>query len=298
MTKPFRAFAAAKVNLSLRVHGRRPDGYHELSSLVAFADVGDTLELVPSNAFELIVTGPTASRIDGPNLIERAAKHLVADHPDIGPGRVILQKFLPVGAGIGGGSADAAAYLRALRADNTGVSDRIDWDAVAMSLGADVPVCLAGQVCWMTGIGERVVPIGHAPSALPAVLVNPGLPVATAEVFRILDAAPISDDRVPECPEQVPSGPTGFVAFLHTLDNDLESAAVSVAPDIVAARTALEATDGCRLVRMSGSGATYFGLYDTVQQSIAARDSVRAAHPKWWVEATVLGNALQDPGAV
>ncbi len=284
MSGVVRTFAPAKINLSLHVHGRRDDGYHELTSLVVFADVGDHLTLSPSMHFSLNVSGPSAGQIDGPNLIATAAERLRARVPSFEPGTISLHKSLPVGAGVGGGSSDAAAYLRAARAANPAHASQIDWPELALSLGADVPVCLYGKTTWMCGIGERLRPLATPLAPMHAVLANPGSSVSTAKVFRALDAGPLKDTTFSR---------DAFINLEH-LSNDLEAPALRVAPDIELVRQALEATQGVRLVRMSGSGATFFGIYDDRNAAEVAAHSIKRSQPNWWVEATTLGDAPSD----
>lgn len=295
MPQTIRAFAPAKVNLSLKVRGRRADGYHELTSLVAFADVGDTLTLAPSQTFSLQVTGPMAKRIDGPNLIEKAACELVAICPAICPGDITLHKVLPVGAGIGGGSSDVAAYIRAVRQANAADAEAIDWPAFALSLGADVPVCLTGNATWMRGVGESLSRTHLPPELCHAVLVNPAISVPTGAVFRELDAPQIADADPAPMPSLLPAPDR---LLMERLSNDLAPPALRLHPEIAAARDALETTSNVKAVRMSGSGATFFGLYETRGSAQAAADKLASEHPDWWVVATVLGDAPADDAAV
>jgi 4-diphosphocytidyl-2-C-methyl-D-erythritol kinase len=278
-------FAPAKVNLTLRVLSRRADGYHELDSVVAFADAGDHLSLVPGDMLEVAVRGPTAAAA-GPladNLVARAAQALAARVPGLRLGRFTLDKRLPVAAGLGGGSSDAAAALRLLaRASGLDADDPRLLDA-ATATGADVPVCLRARACIMRGIGERLSPPLHLPP-LPAVLVNPGVPVATREVFRALtlSGAP--------APEPLPPG-MGLAALLERLaqvPNDLEAPALALAPAIGTVLAALRALPGAALARMSGSGATCFALMRSRRAAEAGARALRAAHPDWWVRACVL----------
>jgi len=292
MVDAIRVLAPAKVNLSLAAHGRRADGYHELTSLVVFADACDVITLEPSDTFSLTVTGPMAGRIDGPNLISQAAEKLADLAPDIAPGRVSLEKHLPVGAGVGGGSADAAAYLRAVRKANPQRVDDFCWDKLALSLGADVPVCFHNRTTWMCGIGERLVAPDSDVPVLHVVLVNPGIAVATGAVFTALSAGPTTTEpRDFACPSL-----RNGIDALTSLSNDLEAPALAVVPEIMGVRRALEATDEVRLVRMSGSGATYFGLYDDADAAKTAARDVSDAHPDWWVVPTQLGGAINSHG--
>ncbi|MGJ3264728.1 MAG: 4-(cytidine 5'-diphospho)-2-C-methyl-D-erythritol kinase [Salinarimonas sp.] len=299
MPAPRTAFAPAKVNLTLAVLGRRGDGYHLLSSLVAFADVGDDLVLAPgSGEPSLAIDGPQAAALapDPDNLVLTAARALAARVPGLRTGAFRLTKRLPVASGIGGGSADAAAALRLLCAINGLAPDDPRVAAAAAEIGADVPVCLAGRVCTMEGVGERLGPALPCP-ALPAVLVNPGLPVETRAVFRALGLAPGETRTPPPAPALVPGlSIDGLIARLVATGNDLEAPAIAVAPVVADVLAAVAATPGCGLARMSGSGATVFGLYGTDAVARAAAARLAAAHPSWWVAATRLGPA-QEPGA-
>ncbi len=283
--------APAKINLTLHVLGRRPeDGYHVLESLVAFAEVADTLELQPGRDLALEVSGPTAGPA-GPlddNLVLRAARHLAAAVPGLELGAFHLHKELPVAAGIGGGSSDAAAALRLLSERNGLSLDHPAVVAAARATGADVPVCLDPRGRMMRGAGEAVGPaLGFA--ALPAVLVNPGVPVSTAPVFKALGLAVGQTLEGAEHPA-IAAGldADGVLAAIGPARNDLEPPALTVAPVIGAALTLLRAQGGCRLARMSGSGATVFALFTDAPAAEAAASAVRAAQPGWWVEATRL----------
>lgn len=270
--------APAKVNLTLHVTGRRADGYHLLDSLVTFAGVGDRLLLEPADALSLVVTGPEGAGLDGPdNLVLRAARAF-----GTGQGaRIVLDKHLPVASGIGGGSADAAAALHGL--------SRL-WDvplpgpAAVLALGADVPVCLHGRTCRMAGVGEA---ISTAPPLPPvwAVLANPRVPVPTPAVFAALtrrDNPPMAAElpRLPDAP--------ALARWLATQRNDLEPAALTVAPAIAQVLATLAALPGALLTRMSGSGATCFALFATEPAATAAAILLARAHPGWWIAPTPL----------
>lgn len=281
--------APAKVNLTLHVLGRRQDGYHELDSLVAFAGVADRLELVPGQGLSLLVTGPRAGAT-GPtddNLVLRAARALGARVPGLEVGAFRLVKHLPAAAGIGGGSSDAAAALRLLARLNGLVSDDPALLAAASATGADVPVCLDPRARFMRGIGHSIGPaLGLAP--LAAVLVNPGVAVPTPDVFRRL-ARPLGLLDASDHPAIEPGRPSGdIIAALASARNDLEPPALALAPAIGEALSLLGSAEGCRLARMSGSGATVFGLFDDRRAATAAARAVRAARTAWWVRATVL----------
>lgn len=276
---PLVELAPAKVNLALHVTGRRADGYHLLDSLVVFPALGDRLEAEAADGLSLTLAGPHATGLGAgaDNLVLRAA---LAMRP-VGRGAALhLTKALPVAAGLGGGSADAAAALRLL-----GRLWGVPMPAPerVLALGADVPVCLAGTAARMEGIGERLTPV-----ALPRfwiVLVHPGVPVATAQVFAEL----ASRDNPPLGPVPVFGGAGDLFTWLRAARNDLESPAVALAPGISAALAALGAQRGCGVARMSGSGATTFGLFAAEAEALAAATALRAAHPGWWVVAAPVG---------
>ena len=283
--------APAKVNLTLHVLGRRAgDGYHELESLVAFAGTADRLTLDPDTALGLTVSGPTAGPA-GPtddNLVLRAARGLAARVPNLRMGAFHLVKRLPVAAGIGGGSSDAAAALRLLARLNHLPLDHATVIAAARGTGADVPVCLDPRARMMRGAGEEIGPVlGLAP--LPAVLLNPGVPVPTAPVFKALGLA--VGQTLDGAAHPGIAGGLGADALLAALTparNDLEAPALTVAPVIGEALAALREREGCRLARMSGSGATVFALFTDRRAAVRAAAGLRAAHPDWWVAPTFL----------
>ncbi|MGE4251737.1 MAG: 4-(cytidine 5'-diphospho)-2-C-methyl-D-erythritol kinase [Parvibaculaceae bacterium] len=273
---PHTELAPAKVNLALHVLGRRDDGYHELDSIVAFADVADRLTFEEAEDWRLDISGPFADGLtNGPdNLVLRAAFAFAGAYPHRAY-RITLEKNLPVASGIGGGSADAAAALRAL-ARLAGVTD--DMTKLARGLGADVPVCLLGRTCRMRGIGDAIDIIeGVAP--MPAVLVNPGVALATAAVFARLALRP---------------GAKAFSGIVAGADpaagrNDLAAAALALAPVIGEATAALERQSDLRFARMSGSGATCFGVFASAEAAAIAARRIAGAHPNWWVVATIIG---------
>jgi 4-diphosphocytidyl-2-C-methyl-D-erythritol kinase len=281
--------APAKVNLTLRVVGRRPDGYHDLESLVAFADIRDELSLTPDGELALTVSGPSAAQAGeaADNLVVKAALALAARVPDLRLGTFHLDKRLPVAAGLGGGSADAAAALRLLaRANGIAVYDVRLFEA-ARATGADVPVCLDPRPRLMRGIGDILsAPLTLPP--LPAVLVNPGVAVATKSVFiRWTPAAePVALD-LSKFGTALSRDECLRLLALH--GNDLESLAIALEPTIAEVLAALHALPGCRLARMSGSGATCFALFAAAAAAIEGAQTLAAAHPKWWVRATALG---------
>ena len=290
MAAPFTEQAFAKVNLTLRVLGRRRDGYHELDSLVVFARLSDQLSLRPARSLGLTIVGPTAGAA-GPvadNLVLRAAQALAGRLASLRLGEFTLRKRLPVAAGLGGGSADAAAALRLLARANRLAPDDPRLIDAARATGADVPVCLDPRPRRMRGVGE----ILSAPLTLPnlaAVLVNPGVSVPTREVFAALRAPPLTAARRVIADDTVPHERPALLAYLAENGNDLEPAAIALQPAIGDVLAALRGQPACRLARMSGSGATCFGLFDTLKAATAAAALLRRAEPSWWVRATVLG---------
>lgn len=288
---PLRETAEAKLNLTLRVLGRRSDGYHEICSLVAFARLGDALELAPGPELSLTIEGPFADALkhdDGDNLVLRAAQCLANAHCDLRNGAFRLVKRLPVAAGLGGGSADAAAVLRLLLRANPKL-DSHDVSAQCSHLGADVAVCLSSRAAYMWGIGEKVQPLDAFPP-IPVTLVNPGQALSTAEVFAALAARPLAADA----PPPLPALPRPFadaealVSYLRDESNDLQRPAMHLAPAIAEVLSTLEAAPGCRLARMSGSGATCFGIFSNATEAAGAAKTISVGHPDWWVAASKL----------
>jgi 4-diphosphocytidyl-2-C-methyl-D-erythritol kinase len=278
--------APAKINLTLRVLGRRADGYHGIESLVAFAGVGDALTFTPGGDLALTVGGPTAAAAGdvADNLVLTAAHALAERVAGLRLGRFTLSKRLPVAAGLGGGSADAAAALRLLARANGLAPDDPRLMQAARATSADVPVCLDPRARLMRGIGD----ILSDPLDLPrlfALLVNPGVAVATADVFAALAAPPAGQNG----PAALPEGGAALLAEIAGGRNDLEAPAIELEPAIADALAVLRKLPGCRLARMSGSGATCFGLFDSSRAASAAARTLRVAYPAWWVRATVLG---------
>lgn len=280
-------FAAAKVNLSLRVLGRRPDGFHELDSLVVFADVGDRVRFTPGQGAGLRTHGPFASSIDGDNLIGTVVTTLKAAYPEIELGAFDLEKVLPVAAGLGGGSADAAAALRAIQTVIPEVLTSTTASKLAYGIGADVPVCLLSKAAFMRGLGERVERIANF-QAINAVLVNPGVQLSTQAVFRALKAEPIATSEQPTDSPHAFETFADLIAFLAREPNDLEAPAKQLQPAIALVLNRLRACEGCRLARMSGSGPTCFAIFGASDDADKAAKSLQATHPNWWVRQTVL----------
>ena len=284
----------AKVNLTLRVVGRRVDGFHDLESVVAFADCADRLTLTPGSTLNLKTTGPLAGDCGktADNLVFKAAQLLGERVPDLKLGNFTLDKVLPVAAGIGGGSADAAAALRLLAQANGLAVDDARLIEVAKLTGADVPVCLASRACVMTGVGETLQPLSLP--KIPCVLVNPRVPVATREVFAALGLrngellVGITDViQATAWPEQGASI-EDWVEILAASSNDLEAPATRLQPVIGETLSALSATNGAWLARMSGSGATCFAIFENTPEAQRAAQKIQQDHPQWWVHAGVL----------
>ena len=282
--------APAKINLTLRVVGRRADGYHELESLVVFAGLCDWLGFEPSDDLILEVIGPRASEA-GPvhdNLVSRAARALAGQIPGLKLGRFRLIKRLPAAAGLGGGSADAAAALRLL-ANEAGLfveDPRVR--ACARATGADVPACLSPQARTIRGVGDQLGPPIRLPNIF-ALLVNPRVHTPTPKVFAAFDlTSKSSDGRFFGPSSAAGCGPAPVFDFGSIGSNDLEAAAIRVAPTIAAVLERLSQIAEARATGMSGSGATCFALFSDRRSAALARKTIVAEHPEWWVEATDL----------
>ena len=286
--------ARAKVNLTLRVVGRRVDGFHDLESVVAFADCADRLSLVGDAELQLATTGPLADACGevADNLVLKAARLLGERVPGLKTGTFTLHKVLPVAAGIGGGSADAAAALRLLARANGLAIDDGRLTEVAKLTGADVPVCIPSRACVMTGVGENLLPL-KLPK-LPCVLVNPRVAVATKGVFQALGlrngellVGATDVIRAMVWPEDGAKA-REWISALASATNDLEEPAIRIQPVIGKVLSALGEADGARLVRMSGSGATCFAIFDDPIAAQAAARKILLAHAQWWVHAGTL----------
>lgn len=283
---PITEHARAKINLTLRVLGRRADGYHALESLIVFADVGDEVRFAPGMERGVHMSGPYAAII-GSNLVDVALERLAAADPKLTLGRVEVQKQLPIAAGLGGGSADAAAVLRAVRRSNP--ESTVDWGAVAAVLGADVSVCLADRSALVWGTGEHVEPIPALPRLAAVLVCPPGAPVSkTREVFARLSAPPAGPTHPPAPPPDFPDA-AALVAYMRRVGNDLREAAHAVMPASAAAEAALAAHPDCLYVGLSGAGPTSYGIFAEAAQAGAAAAKLRARHPDWWIVATVIG---------
>ena len=285
----FTETARAKINLTLDVLGRRADGYHALSSLVAFADIGDRVTLEPGRDVAIAVTGSFAAAIVGRNILDATLAAVRAAEPRLTLGHVTLEKVLPVASGIGGGSADAAALLRAIRAANPDRESSVDWPAIAANLGADVPVCFANSAAIISGTGTLVQRVaGLAP--LAAILANPLTAVPankTAAVFKALHADPIAAGAATQA-AAASRADAGSISDLIRGHNDLTDAACKVIPAIGAVLTALAELPGCRLARLSGAGPTCFAIFADPSASTTAAAALAARYPDWWIKAALL----------
>ena len=286
--------ARAKINLTLHV-GRviasgRYKGYHPVDSLVAFAGAADRIKYCPKTKdFQFEIQGPFGKGLeaDDNNLIARAARAFF-ERLNIPPfGQFILEKNLPVASGIGGGSADAAAALRLLLRENADLAKDIEHSeilAMAEALGADVPVCFHSKTSFMRGIGEKIEPIDGM-GRVPALLVNPGFGVSTAEIFKAYDRVvrPIDPSL------QLKAG--SLLERVKGGQNDLQDIAVKLRPEIGELIDQISETQGCLVSRMSGSGATCFGLFETFEHALAARDIIARNRPNYWFAPTLLGDS-------
>ena len=279
--QPLSIDAPAKLNLFLHVTGKRPDHFHLLESLVVFTQFGDRLEFVPADHLQLTVTGPFAAALEHheDNLIMHAARALGGGKRGA---QITLHKHIPVGAGLGGGSADAAATLRGLiTLWGLDVKDK-ELQRLALKLGSDVPVCLYSQSAFVSGIGECVSPVGIEGQGW-LLLANPGETLLTADVFSrfyATAAAPVEAPRLLDTPE--------LLEYIRPKHNMLEAAARQLCPAIGEVLEAIAATPGCVLARMTGSGATCFGLYDNRGDAEAAARQLQRTQPHWWCMATGL----------
>jgi 4-diphosphocytidyl-2-C-methyl-D-erythritol kinase len=269
-----REIAPAKINLTLEITGKRPDGYHELQSLVVFADFGDVVDFTPGGDLRISTCGPFAYKIEGENLISKAAGIFAAGHNEYdGGGHFRLQKNLPIAAGLGGGSADAAAALRLLAMTyNSEISPDI-----AARIGADVSVCLLARPAMMYGTGNIVRPVHSLPKQ-HLLLVNPGVKVATSAIFAMLAARPLSDEVI------YGEFSGDLLDYMRQHNNDLTPQAIEAEPLIGEVLAALQKQPGCLIARMSGSGATCFGLFESPVTAKLAACELARSHPQWWVK--------------
>ena len=276
--------APAKLNLYLHVTGRRPDGYHLLDSLVAFSDIGDRLSVAPAPRLSLEITGPFARDLaqDDPqkNLVWRAAETLAARLGRVPDIALTLEKNLPVASGIGGGSSDAAAALKALAAHWQAPLDDRALCAIAAELGADVPVCVVARASFFGGIGDEILSAPALPPA-PLLLVNPGIALPTVSVFRARQGAFSPSARFASTPASVGE----LASLLEERHNDLTAAAIGIVPAIGDVLARLAEQPGALLARMSGSGATCFALFEATAAAETAAASLKLEQPRWWIAA-------------
>lgn len=286
-------FAPAKVNLFLHVTGKRNDGFHLLDSLITFADIGDIIDLTPSEGFTFDIQGPFAGSFsnaeksplpDSKNLLVKAAR-MLARHTNNAPSfSIVLHKNIPLGAGLGGGSADAAAILWGLCRYWKITPDMNTLKDMMMQLGADVPVCFESQTRFIAGAGEKLGDTVSIPE-LYAVLIHPAKRCDTKTIFKTYNkpfASPV--DRVTGFSDQ-----NACLAFLKTTQNMLLTSAVKHVPEIQNCLAQLEDSQGCLIARMSGSGSSCFGIYDNQEDTKAAQKTLQETNPDWWVKSTTLG---------
>lgn len=279
----------AKLNLTLEVLGRRADGFHELRSLVAFASLGDEVELDPHGPLGLTVEGRFAEALGGDNLIIKAAQLASHKVPGLKLGRFRLVKLLPVASGLGGGSADAAAALRLIARANGGALHDATLAELAPQLGSDVSVCLKSRPALISGRGEMVEPVAGFPSC-GVLLANPGLPLATEAVYAALRAEALAEfARAPAERLDFHGDFGALLAYVTPRDNDLERPAMQLVPEISDVLAALLALDGVRLVRLSGSGPTCFALFASENDAKRAGRGLATKFPNWWIAASALG---------
>ena len=282
--------APAKLNLTLQIVGRRDDGYHLLDSLVAFTSLGDTIAAAPAEDLGLAIDGPfgaTLAADPADNLVLRAARTLAAEAGIAAEAALTLTKRLPIASGIGGGSSDAAACLLALAELWRLAPAPEDLARLALTLGADVPVCLAGRTARLEGIGERIGPAPRLPRA-PILLVNPGIALPTPQVFRARQGGFSAGAGPRGVLAASPTDARALAQALAGFGNDLTAPAIALLPEIAVVLAALETSPGCLLARMSGSGATCFAVFADDVAAAGAAATMAAAHPGWWVAATRL----------
>ncbi len=278
--------APAKINLTLRVIGRRADGYHELESLVAFADIADTLTLHPGSETALDVSGSFADACGSvdDNLVLKSVAALRQRVTDLKAGHFQLEKIIPVAGGVGGGSADAAAALRLLARVNALAPGDPRLAAAALAVGADVPVCLDPRPRIMRGVGEELSPPLDLPR-LAAVLINPGIALPTRDVFAAFAGASSERENLGEMPREQDT----LLEFLHRHGNDLTQAAIACAPVVGEVLKALAELPSARLARMSGSGPTCFALFQSPAEAAVTARQLKAKHGNWWVHCGTIG---------
>lgn len=282
-------FAPAKINLYLHVTERLPNGYHALDSLMTFADIGDRIQIEEADEFTFSIDGPFAGAFDGvdaeaSNLVVKAATALAAAANKPLGYKITLTKNLPLGAGIGGGSADAAAIIWGLLSIWDLPKNAPYLNDLMVKLGADVPVCFWSRDTRVRGIGDIFDPVDALPE-MPIVLVHPGKPCSTPAVFSEFKG---TLKTVQELPDSFENG-KALISFLESQENDLYEPAQKIVPEIENILSALAAQDGCNLHRMSGAGSTCFGLFEDAHSAEKAADNIRQDNPDWWVETGTTG---------
>lgn len=296
-----RVAAPAKVNLSLHITGRRSDGFHLIDSLVAFASLADKLEIASATGLSLEVAGEFAPALaetaTSDNLVLRAARALQREAGIHEGAHITLHKYIPVGAGLGGGSADAATALCGLARLWHIAPDDALLTRLAGELGSDVPVCIASQTAWMSGVGELLQPC-RLDAAVGCLLVNPRQPLLTKDVFGHYSRH-LTGRAAPPATRERP-GSIGSVMELvdrmRSMHNALEPSAIHLLPVIGDMLACLRDSPGCRIARMSGSGATCFGLYDTYEDAAVAAQAIRGKSPHWWLAAVTIGDNRSEHG--
>jgi len=280
--------APSKINLTLSVFGRQSDGYHLLQSLVVFTEFGDELSLLKGNEFSLTVDGPFAGDIEGENVIQKIAKNLIKDFDIDGIGAVRLWKELPVAAGVGGGTADAGAFVRLVQRLFEGKVDPSDLRGFAAQFGADVPVCIQSCPSIMYGYGEKLLPLKTFPQ-MGILLVNPRIQISTGEVFSNLNMS--ADERSYDF-KALETLSAGFhsiddvIAYMNSVPNDLTKPAIAICSDVQTVIETISRIENCRVARMSGSGATCFGLFETVAAAKTAAATLEKKYPGWWIRSS------------
>ena len=276
--------APAKINLDLRVTGRRDDGYHLLDSLVVFADCGDQLDYFPDDKLSFEIAGPFADGLeaDESNLVYRAIRAFAEKTGIQVTGRFVLTKKLPLASGIGGGSADAAAALRLLARLHPDALSAEAMKEIALSLGADVPACLVSKSLRMQSVGEKITPLEFGFS-LYLLLVNPGISVATALIFNDLKDSAFSFSSERQMPARIDT-PDQLLSLLKNSSNDLQQPACQRVPEVAALIDKIAGRASCLYAAMSGSGATCFGLFETQEAARVAGQNISMDSKNYWIE--------------
>lgn len=279
--------ARAKINLTLNVIGRLDNGYHALHSLVGFANIGDRIQFSPGSKIEIEELGPFAKDLKGPNVLEKVFEILQKKYPHLLLGRVSLQKNLPVASGIGGGSADAAALLRAIKKTNTQLQDQISWEEIAREVGADVPVCMENKAVWMSGIGHTLHLLKKPLPLLHLLLINPMVPVPidkTTQVFKMLKAKRIKEEEA-EAHLSFPEflNKKALFDFIKRKQNDLLPPARKLIPEISIILEVLQKCEGLEIASLSGAGPTCFGIFSNSRMVETAQQLISEDHPSWWM---------------